>query len=166
MTICVLFCALVVITLIERRGVSAAVMTHLEIRDSAGHTRIVLGTDADGTAELRFVDAAGKKVSQIQQYRDGSTSMRFAGRADSPSITINAMQQGPTPRIVLAGNSDDQRVYLGADDYGDDVPSLSSKAHGWGLYIPAGGFKSPYAAIGAYRDQKTGAIRGFVFPER
>jgi hypothetical protein len=165
-TICILIFALVVTTLFERRGASAAVMTHLEIRDTSGHTRMVLGTDANGTAELRFVDATGKKVSGVKQYSDGSTSMQFAGTGDTPGIRISAMQRGPSPIIALAGNSDDQRLYLGAADHQDDVPSLSPKAYAWGLYVPAGGFRPPYAAVGAYRDQKSGEIRGFVFPER
>jgi len=165
-TICVLSCTLIVLTFVHRNVASAAVMTHLEIQDTSGHTRIILGTDADGTAELRFVDQTGKKVSQLQQYRDGGTSMQFAGSADSPSIRIDASQQGPGPIISLAGNSDDQRMYLGAADYQDDVPTWSARAYGWGFYVPAGGFKHPYAAIGAYRDQKSGDIRGFVFPEK
>ncbi len=79
-TICVLSCTLIVLIFVQRGGASAAVMTHLEIQDTGGRTRIILGTDADGTAELRFVDQTGKKVSRLQQYRDGGTSMQFSGR--------------------------------------------------------------------------------------
>lgn len=164
--IAVLASTLGVTILGQPRRATTAVLTHLEIQDATGHTRIVLGTDANGTAELRFVDATGRKVSQLQQYRDGSTSMSFAGTADTPSIVINAMQHGPSPIISLAGNSGDQRMYLGAADHQDDVPRLSPQAYAWGLYVPAGGFKPPYAAIGAYRDQKTGEIRGFVHPAK
>lgn len=128
--------------LVERRGAATAAMTHLEIQDTSGHTRIVLGTDANGTAELRFVDATGKKISQVQQYRDGSTSMQFAGTANSPSVAINAMQQRPSPIIALAGNSDDQRLYLGATDHQDDVPSLSSKGICLGAVRPGRRFQA------------------------
>jgi hypothetical protein len=111
LTICVLGAALAVTTFLGRQRPSTVAITHLEIQDTSGHTRIFQGTDADGTAEMRFVDATGKKVSRIEQYRDGSTSLRFDGTGDGPSITIEAMQQGPSPMIVLAGNSDDQRIY-------------------------------------------------------
>jgi hypothetical protein len=43
---------------------------------------------------------------------------------------------------------------------------MSARAHGWGFYVPAEQFKSPYAAIGAYRDEKSGNIIGFVLPNK
>jgi hypothetical protein len=37
---------------------------------------------------------------------------------------------------------------------------------GYDAFVGSGGFKPPYAAIGAYRDMKTGKIQGFVHPEK
>ncbi len=141
-----------------------AIFRRLEIQDSSGHTRIVLSTDSAGTAQMQLTDITGKKNSVIEQDRDGSTTLRFAGPGERDSIWINAAQTGPGPSIWLAGNTDDQVMYLGPGDLQNDVPSLSLKAQGWGLYFPAGGFKPPHAAIGAYRDRKTGRISGFVHP--
>jgi hypothetical protein len=163
-TICIL--SLIVVLTMRREPGSTATFKHLEIEDTGGHTRIILGTDSQGTAEIRFVDETGKKTSKIEQYRDGSTSMRFAGVGSTPSLTLDAPQAGPGPMVSLRGNTDDQMMYLGAADRQDDSPSGSAEAYGWGLYVNARGFKPPYAAIGAYRDRKNGEIRGFVHPER
>jgi hypothetical protein len=164
--ICVSMAALTITAVGRRRAESSASFSHIEIQDTAENTRIIIGTDSNGTAEIRFVGGNLKKLSYIQQYSDGSTSMRFAGRANEPSIMIDAMQSGPGPVVSLRGNSDDQMIYLGAADQQDDIPSVSPQAYGWGLHVPAGGFQPPYAAIGANRDSKTGKIQGFVHPEK
>lgn len=151
--------------IINRRSVGAdAIFRRIEIQDSSGHTRIVLATDSDGTAQIRLTDATGNKTSILEQYRDGTTMLRFAGSGQRDSLWMEAPQIGPGPSIWLAGNTDDQMMYLGPNDLQNDVPSLSLKAQGWGLYFPAGGFKPPYAAVGAYRDWNTGKIAGFVHP--
>ena len=156
--------ALSVVILNKRSMGADAIFRRVEIQDSSGHTRIVLATDSDGTAQIRLTDASGKKNSVLKQCRDGTTTLGFAGPGQWDSISMTAPQVGPGPSIGLVGNTDDQMMYLGPGDLQDDLPPVSPKAGGWGLYVPAGNFKpSPsYAAIGAYRDQKTGKIRGFV----
>ena len=158
--------ALIVTAAVGRRTESSTTFRHIEIVDPAGNPRVIIGTDSSGTSEIRFVSADGKKASYLQQYSDGSTSLRFAGPGNEPSVLIDAMQAGPGPIVFLRGNHEDQKLFMGAADHQDDVPSASPKAFGWGFYVPAGGFKPPYAAIGAWRDMQTGKIQGFVHPEK
>ena len=148
----------------QRQVGADAIFRRIEIQDPSGHPRIILATDSDGTAQIRLTDTSGKKNSVIEQYRDGTTTLRFAGPHQGDSIIMSASQIGPGPKLFLRGNTDDQIIYLGSPE--DDVPSPSLKAYAWGLYVSDVGFRPPHAAVGAYRDLKTGKISGFVYPQR
>jgi hypothetical protein len=133
----------------------------IEVVDSNGAVRIVMATDADGSAKVVFKDPARKTESSITQRRTGAMSIQFAGPQGMPSVILESDFDHGGPRLFFRGNTwPGQRVLLGF--HTDDLPSETSRI--WGLFFPSLDGVHNLSGIGVSRDSKTGMMHGFVLP--
>lgn len=135
----------------------------IQIVDQAGRPRIILATDAEGTAKVTFVSPEGKLNSLIEQFRDGAMSLQFASaKQQEPSIVLSTDLLHGGPNLVMRGNGMAQTIVLGFPMEDVPVPGVPSKT--WGLFFPSRHPFQDLAGIGAAEDLKSDERRGFVFP--
>jgi|SRR5579875_1494919 len=136
----------------------------LEITDAHGRPRMILATDADGTAKIEFVDSDAKSRSSLQQFRNGSMSLTFAGTGQQPAVSLATDPLGYGPTLTIQGNGKNQLIVLGFPAEDTMQPGASSKA--WGLFFPGPQPFRNLAAIGVGEATNSDERRGFIFPEK
>jgi hypothetical protein len=139
-------------------------ISRLEIIDAAGRPRIVMTTDADGGAKLQFIQPDRKTQSIIQQFRDGSMTLSFAGKGVQPAVNLSTDLLNYGPILTMRGNGKEQTILLGFPEDDAMKPAQASKT--WGLFFPD---RRPFqylAGIGAAEAINSSERRGFVFPRK
>ena len=136
----------------------------LEITDTHGQPRIVLTTDDEGTAKIEFLAPDAKSRSVIQQFRNGSMSLTFAGTGQQPAVSLATDSLGYGPKLTMRGNGRNQVIVLGFP--GDDAMQPGSSSKAWGLFFPGPQAFRNLAAIGVGEATKSDERRGFILPER
>jgi hypothetical protein len=135
----------------------------LEIVDSTGNARIVMDIDPHGIAKISFHGSDTELNSEISQTITGEMTMRFAGRAQQPSIFLGSGLNVGGPRIVMNGNSrSGQKILLGF--LTDDVPTKVSDT--WGLFLPVAAGSGYYAGLGVGRIPGKLEPHGFILPTK
>jgi hypothetical protein len=136
----------------------------LEITDAHGRPRMVFTTDDEGTAKIEFVDPEAKSRSLIQQFRNGSMSLTFAGTGQQPAVNLATDPLGYGPKLTIRGNGKNQLIVLGFPEDDAMQPGTPSKA--WGLFFPGPQAFRNLAAIGVGEATNSDERRGFVVPEK
>lgn len=136
----------------------------LQIVDSSGTARIVLGTDEQGIASITFTGHAGAPPSVIKQFPDGAMRIEFAGKVSgTPSVVLTSDAVGVGPALMMRGVGRDQAVMLGFNGHEGEKPGQPAKL--WGLFLPGHKPFSNMAALGV-QEESGGKWNGFIIPQR
>jgi hypothetical protein len=136
----------------------------LEITDAHGRPRIVFATDDEGTAKIEFINPEAKSRSLIQQFKNGSMSLTFAGKGPQPAVNLATDPLGYGPKLLIRGNGRNQVIVLGFPE--DDAMQPGTPSKVWGLFFPGPQSFQNLAAIGVGEETNSDERRGFVVPEK
>src|SRR4051794_19072320 len=123
----------------------------LQIVDSSGRPRIVLGTDQQGIASITFTAQGGGPSSVIKQFPSGSMRIELAGKvSNTPSVVLTSDAVGVGPALMMHGVGKDQAIMLGFNGQEGEKPGQPAKL--WGLFLPGRAPFSNMAALGVQEE--------------
>jgi len=136
----------------------------LQIVDSSGRPRIILGTDQQGAASVTFTAEGGGPLSVIKQFPSGAMRIELAGRgSNTPSVVLTSDAVGVGPALMMQGVGKNQAIMLGFNGQEGEKPGQPAKL--WGLFLQGKAPFSNMAALGVQEDGG-GKWNGFIIPQR
>lgn len=135
----------------------------LQIVDSSGRPRIIMGTDQQGVASVTFTAQAGVPSSVIKQFPSGSMRIEFAGKVSgTPNVVLTSDAVGVGPALMMHGVGKGQVIMLGFNGQEGEKPGEPAKV--WGLFLPGQAPFSNVAALGV-QEEGGGKWSSFLIPQ-